>query len=244
MALSSDLNVPVFASSELVDLPVDDDVLIVKGGLVGRNSATGYVRPLAAGDDYVGLAYATVDNTQPGHAAGAVNARLWQNVDATFSLGGAQVSDIGRTVYASDDRALTFNAGAGSPVGRIVAVDSPGEVRVRLMPVFSTTRAESFRLVTLGDVSATLGLEHMNKILLMSNTAARTLTLPLVNTVRAGAWFRLIKTSAAAFAITLDGAGTETIEGAATFTGVDAQYDTVLLVCTGSEWVILSRDIA
>jgi hypothetical protein len=165
-------------------------------------------------------------------------------VDATFSLSGADISDIGRAVYALDHHTLTFNAGAGSRVGRIVAVESSGTVRVRLAPEFSTTRTENQQTLSLADASATLGIGHMNKTLLMSNTAARTLTLPSVSTVRAGAWFRLIKVSSAAFAITLDGAGAETIDGSATFSGVDAQYDTVLLLCTGSEWVILSRDIA
>jgi hypothetical protein len=62
--------------------------------------------------------------------------------------------------------------------------------------------------------------------------------------VRAGGWFRIVKASAAAAAVTLDGNASETIDGGATFAAIDAQYDTALVLCTGSEWIILSRDIA
>jgi len=65
-----------------------------------------------------------------------------------------------------------------------------------------------------------------------------------VASARAGAWLRLVKTNAAAFAVTLDGDGAETIDGGATFAGVDAQYDAVRVLCTGTEWIILSRDLA
>jgi hypothetical protein len=84
----------------------------------------------------------------------------------------------------------------------------------------------------------------VNRTLLMANTAARTLTLPPVAIVRAGGWLRIVKTSSVAAAITLDGNAAENVDGAATFAGIDAAYDCVLLLCTGSEWVILNRDIA
>jgi hypothetical protein len=65
-----------------------------------------------------------------------------------------------------------------------------------------------------------------------------------VATVRAGGTIRVVKTSADAFAVTLDGNASETIDGAATLATLDAQYDVATLLCTGSEWVVLSRDIA
>lgn len=244
MPLSTDVVVPVFASKEMLDLPVDDNATILKGEFVGRNRTTGYFRALVNGDDYVGLAYAAVDNTGAGHAAGAVNVRVWQDVDATFTLSGATLADVGRTVYGSNSSTPTLNAGVGSRVGRIVAVEGTDVVRVRLSPLFSTSHVENGFFATLSDATQTLGIEHANKTLLMGNTAARTVTLPSVGTLRAGAWLRIVKTTAAAFAITLDAAGSETIDGSLTYAGIDAQYDTALLLCTGSEWIILSRDIA
>jgi hypothetical protein len=53
-----------------------------------------------------------------------------------------------------------------------------------------------------------------------------------------------VKTNATAAAITLAGHAAETIDGVATYAAVDAAYDCVLVFCTGTEWVILSRDIA
>jgi hypothetical protein len=84
----------------------------------------------------------------------------------------------------------------------------------------------------------------MNRVLLVANTAARALTLPPVASVRAGGWFRIVKTSPAAAAVILDAHGSEKIDGATSFTGIAAQYDAALLLCTGSEWIIVGRDIA
>lgn len=243
MPLGTDRLVPVYASSELIDLPVDDNISILKGQLVGRNRTTGYVRPLAIGDDFVGLAYAAVDNTQTGHVAGGVNVRLWQDVDTTLTISGAVLADIGRSVFASDPTTPTLTT-TGSRIGRIVAHEGGESVRVRLMPVSSSAQGENIPVMGLVDATQTLTLDHLFKTLLIQNSVARTITLPPIANVRAGGWFRIIKTSAAAFAVTLDGNGAETIDGAATYAAIDAQYDAALLLCTGSEWVIVSRDIA
>lgn len=245
MSLNADRELSIYTSRELVDLPVDDNVVIYKGALVGRNRATGYARGLIAGDEFLGLAYRKADNTVAGHTAGGIRVRLAQDVDVVHPLSGATQGDVGKEVYASDDATLTLSASGNSRVGRIVALEGVDTVRVRCQPVQSLSGVlENSPVVALADASATLTLNHMNRTLLMANSAARTLTLPPVATARAGAWLRVVKTSAAAFAVTLDGDGAETIDGAATFAGIDSQYDTVLLACTGTEWVILSRDLS
>ncbi|RMF71776.1 MAG: hypothetical protein D6744_17480, partial [Planctomycetota bacterium] len=104
--------------------------------------------------------------------------------------------------------------------------------------------AEGYRISALADADATLTLDHVNRVLLIGNTAARTLTLPPAATVRAGGWIRVVKTTNDLFAVTLDANGSETIDGATTLATIDAQYDVAHLVCTGSEWIVLSRDIA
>jgi hypothetical protein len=245
MALTADRNLDFFTSQELIDLPVDDNVKIYKGALVGRNRATGYARALTAGDEFLGVAYRQADNTAAGHAAGGITVRLHQAVDIVHALSGVVNGDIGKDVYASADDTLTLSPAGNSRVGRIVAVEAANVARVRCEPIAGLGGVlENGPVVSLADASATLTLDHMNRTLLMANTDARTLTLPPAATVRAGGWMRVIKTSAAAFAVTLDGNAAETINGAATFAGVDARYDGVLLVCTGSEWVIAGRDIA
>jgi hypothetical protein len=245
MALSENRELVFYTSQELIDLPVDDNVKIYKGALVGRNRSTGYARGLVAGDEFLGIAYQEVDNTGAGHAAGGVNVRLHQNVDVVHAITGVVTGDIGRDVYASNDGTLTLTPTGNSRVGRVVAIEAAGLARVRCRPIIGLDGAfQNAPIVTLADASATLTLDHMNRVLLIGNTAARALTLPPVASVRAGGWFRIVKTTAAAFAVTLDGSGAETIDGGATYAALDAQYDVAHVVCTGTEWIILSRDVA
>ncbi|MBK8913589.1 MAG: hypothetical protein IPM64_03140 [Phycisphaerales bacterium] len=245
MPLSADRNVDFFASAESIELGVDADAIIYKGAFVGRNRATTFVRPLTAGDEFLGVAMAHCDNSAVGAVAGAKRVRLQQGVDIVHGVPSSGASDIGRPVFASDDGTLTLSPAGTSRVGRIVAWDSAASVRVRCEPVGSLSGIlEGFAATALSDASATLAVEQMNRVFFIANTAARTLTLPAAASCRAGAWFALVKTSAAAFAVTLDPNASETIDGQATFTGVDAAYDTVLVVCTGAEWVILARDIS
>jgi len=245
MALTADRNVEFFASADLVDLPVNDNVKVYKGALVGRDRATGFARPLVAGDEFLGIAYRQADNTVAGHTAGGINVRLHQRVDIVHALPGVTNMDIGKDVYASHEDTLTLTPTGGSRVGRVVVVEGAGVARVRCEPVMGLSGVlENAPVLVLADANATLTLDHMNRTLLIANAAARTLTLPPVAAVRAGGWFRLVKTNATAAAVTLDGHGSETIDGTATYAGVDSAYDGVLLLCTGTEWVILSRDIA
>src|SRR5262245_11854746 len=75
MPLTADRDLEFFASFESLDLPVDDNVVIYRGAFVGRNRTTGYVRPLIAGDEFVGVAYRKADNTVAGHVAGGITVR-------------------------------------------------------------------------------------------------------------------------------------------------------------------------
>jgi len=245
MPLTADRDVKFYASQGLVDLPIDDNIKIYKGAFVGRNRTTGYARALVAGDEFLGIAYDQADNTVAGHSAGGVLVRLHQSLDIVHALSGAAQGDVGKDVYASDDSTLTLTPTSNSRIGRIAALEEANVARVRCEPISQISGAlENAKIVSLADASATLTLDHMNRVLLIGNTAARTLTLPPAATVRAGGWFRVVKTSAAAFAVTLDGNASETIDGATTLATMDAQYDTALLLCTGSEWIVLSRDIA
>ncbi len=245
MALTADRNVDFYTSQELIDLPVDDNVKIYKGAFVGRNRATGYARCLVAGDEFLGIAYRHADNTATGHTAGGVTVRLHQSVDVVHALTGVISGDIGKDVYASADDTLTLTPTGNSRIGRVVAVEATSVARVRCAPLAQVSGTlENLPVVSLADANATLTLDHINRTLLIANSDARTLTLPAVAAVRAGGWIRVVKTSAAAYAVTLDGNASETIDGAATYAAIDARYDCALLLCAGSEWIILSRDIA
>jgi len=245
MALTANRNVDFYASQELIDLPVDDNVVIHKGAFVGHNRATGFAHALVAGDEFLGVAYQQADNTVADHTAGGINVRLHQSVDIVHALSGVTVTDIGKDVYANADDTLTLTPAGNSRIGRIVAVENTNTARVRCQPAAQLSGLlEGQPINTLADADATLTLDHMNRTLLIANSAARTLTLPPVATVRAGCWLRIVKTNSAAQAVTLDADAAQTIDGAATYAAIDAQYDCALLLCTGSEWIVLSRDIA
>lgn len=245
MALTANREVPFYTTPELIELGVDDNIRVYKGALIGRNRSTGFVRGLVAGDEFVGVAYSEADNTVSGHSAGGVNVVLHQNIDIVHALAGVAQGDIGKDVYASDDSTLTLNPSGNTRVGRVVTVEAADTARVRCQPVQSISGAlENQEIVALADASVALTLNHVNRILLIGNSVGRTLTLPAVATVRAGGWITVVKTSAAAAAVTLDPNAAETIDGAATLATLDAQYDVATIVCTGSEWIVLNRDIA
>lgn len=92
--------------------------------------------------------------------------------------------------------------------------------------------------------SATADVDDTASVVL-ANTGVGgiTLTLPAVSG-RTGRVYIFKKINADATALTLDGNGAETIDGAATFAACDAQYDTVTVVCDGDEWHIVSKIIA
>lgn len=80
-------------------------------------------------------------------------------------------------------------------------------------------------------------------ILCDASGAAFTLTLPPV-TGQNGAILIFKKIDASVNAITLDGDGGETIDGAATNAEMDTQYDTITLLCDGTQWLIIDKVIA
>lgn len=68
-----------------------------------------------------------------------------------------------------------------------------------------------------------------------ATAAAFTVTLPLVVDAK-GMTFLVFKTDASANAVTVDGAGAETINGAATIS-LATQWTKALLYCDGTQWL-------
>jgi hypothetical protein len=64
-----------------------------------------------------------------------------------------------------------------------------------------------------------------------------TLTLPAVASSQYKT-YQVVKVDAGAGAVTLDGDGSETINGATTY-ALSAQYDAVTIWCDGTEWFVL-----
>ena len=78
-------------------------------------------------------------------------------------------------------------------------------------------------------------------VLLDPSGADFTMTLPAVATVLTGKKYTFVLTTApATTAVTLDGDGSETINGAATnATALTAQWDTVTIMSDGTQWIIV-----
>lgn len=107
---------------------------------------------------------------------------------------------------------------------------------------------EGPRVLTLAATGAqTLGVGDFggkDLIVFAPNTGAQTLNLPSVAAIPQGSKLFVKKTAAAAFAITIDAAGSEQINGATTFATQDADNDLAQFVSTGAAWALMHSTIA
>lgn len=173
--------------------------------------------------------------------------RIQQPQRFGLAISGVAVTDIGKKVYAVDDQTGTLaNTGTFSNfVGHVVAVLSSGIALVE--PCYDMDAANerygvARTLAATGNQSLTK--HDLGKTIFCPNTGAYSVTLPPVADTQAGDKIRFVKTTADAAAVTLDGNASETIDNATTLATVDARYDCVEIVSTGTEWVVLNRDIA
>lgn len=91
-----------------------------------------------------------------------------------------------------------------------------------------------------GGGNVNLNSDSLSKLIGVDSAGvARTVMLPQLSTVGVGDGYTIMKTDAAAFAITVDGNGAETINGAATYV-LNARYSCVTVVSDGTEWKIIS----
>jgi hypothetical protein len=108
---------------DLNDVGVIATDIIYEGAAVGDNGS-GYARPLVAGDPFLGFAQAKADNSAG--AAGAVNVTVKSKGRVQLAVGSLAITDVGKTVYASDDDTFTLTASTNSAVGRVVRFVSTG----------------------------------------------------------------------------------------------------------------------
>ena len=104
------------------------DDIVFEGAMVGDN-ASGYGRPLVAGDLFRGHALMQVDNTDG--LAGAKEIRLRTGrYRGKVTLTGVLITDAGKRVYASDDAVLTLTGEGNSLVGVVLRYDSSNKAIV------------------------------------------------------------------------------------------------------------------
>jgi hypothetical protein len=102
---------------DLEEYPVIADDIIYEGAAVGEN-ASGYARPLQAGDVFLGFAIKKVDNS--GGAAGDVRVQVRTRGRIKLPISALAITANDRpAVYASDDDTFTLTSTSNSLIGYV-----------------------------------------------------------------------------------------------------------------------------
>jgi len=115
-----------YGQGDMNDLPVIASDIIYEGAFVGEN-ASGYSRPLVAGDPFQGVCMRQADNSSG--AAGDINVRVRSNgILSNIAVAGATAITANDfpPVYASDDNTLTLTAGTNTKIGNVLRWISSG----------------------------------------------------------------------------------------------------------------------
>lgn len=99
---------------EFNSFPVIASDIIYEGAVVGDNGS-GFARPLAAGDPFLGFAIEKVDNSTG--SAGDKRVRVHDEGKIVLPITSLAITDRGKPVYASDDDTFTLTAGSNTYVG-------------------------------------------------------------------------------------------------------------------------------
>ena len=103
---------------DIEEYPVIASDIIYEGAAVGEN-ASGYSRPLVAGDPFQGFAEAKVDNSTG--SAGDLNVRVKAKGRIVVAVAGASAvtANDRPAVYASDDDTFTLTSTSNSLIGYV-----------------------------------------------------------------------------------------------------------------------------
>lgn len=251
MALTANRNVDRYVDQELRSLPVKAGAHVYKGALVGLSG--GFARGLVAGDAFAGIAYEEMDNSAGSDGDRMV--RLFTQGDFSHTLGSAARTDNRSAVYASDDATLTLTAAGNSFVGHQIDVPSANTIvlRIQATPTPLSGGTMTSGLVSAGlkhqvvtkasAASVAIGTADLGGFIVVTGTTAGNLNLPAAATAGAGAWCTFLK-SGASGALTIEPNGSETIDGGANNSDMDAASDSITIVCDGTGWHIVSSKIS
>jgi len=242
-AANKDRQIPTGGIPQLNRLPLEISANPYTGSAISP-AADGYSHELVSGEPFQGFAR---EQVRTADAATADGERKLET-DSGFFLANLPITGVAqddvrhrRLVYASDDN--TFNmTGSGSLIGVVRGVAGTDLATVACFTAeFAQHGGPFLGFETLADAAATLTTSQLDKLLLITPTAGRTLTLPPAADCT-GRTFTVM--TLAAFAITLDGNDSETINGAGTNNTADAAYDTITIMSTGTAWLITRKIIA
>lgn len=129
-ALAVNRQVDRYPDQELRSYPVKASAHIYKGAFIGRDAASGYSRPLVAGDAFEGIAYEECDNSAGANGAKSVRVQTIGDFDIALA---AVITNRGATVYASDSGTATLTSSGNSAIGKLLQLaDRAGLVVVRI----------------------------------------------------------------------------------------------------------------
>jgi hypothetical protein len=106
------------------DFPMVASDIVYEGAAVGDaadagTGTDGYAHPIDASDVFLGFADSKADNSSG--AAGAINCRVRQRGAVSLAVTGVTgTSDVGATVYCTDDNTFTLTASGGIAIGKII----------------------------------------------------------------------------------------------------------------------------
>lgn len=194
---------------------------------------------------FVGVTGSVSTEVLTGGSNGDVNIDVTQPryVEVTFSS--VAVTDIGRTVYASDDQTGTFATTTtyANVIGRLHSVVSSTRGVVECM--YGGARDIPAVRVLAATGEQTLYKYDANKTIVCPNTAAHVLNLPAISGLTIGDSLTFFKSTSDAKAITLTGAGSDKVDGSATVATMDAQYDTITIKAVATNvYGIVAQKIA
>lgn len=107
-----------FLLGDMAEYPVIASDIIYEGAAVGEN-ASGYARPLAAADPFLGFAQRTVDNSAG--AAGAKTVVVKRKGVIKLPISGLAITANDRPkVYASDDDTFTLTSTDNTLIGTVL----------------------------------------------------------------------------------------------------------------------------
>ncbi len=204
------------------------------GGSLLSFATDGQAHELVAGEPFAGVCTEAVENPGATDGARQIGARCGI-FTMTVTISGVVQTDAHRRrlVYASDDGTLTFTAAGNTLIGQVIGLDgSKAIVLAATVDQVASNGPKGHEV--LADAAATLTVGQLDKLLVITATAGRTLTLPPAANCT-GRTFNVV--TLGAFAITLDGDAAELVNAAATFAGGATVGSAVRVYSTGTAWV-------
>ena len=123
-----------------IEYPVVASDIIYQGAAVGEN-ASGYARPLVAGDAFLGFATSQADNSTGSAGDITVACETRGRYRLTVAGATAVTANDQPIVYASDDDTFTLTEGSNTPIGRVVKWLASTDCIVAVDTIYSAERA-------------------------------------------------------------------------------------------------------